>query len=128
MGFVNKIISRLDSEDKYGPMMKELGCRHVSYGAKPQYVDMMGEQFISVIRPSLIEANQWNEGTEAAWRKLFQVIGYSMKMGLQEHQRTPTPRLRPNTPSPRPGARQYTPDENGTSDVMRATSDVTRVA
>ena len=40
MGFVNKIISRLDSEEKYGPMMMELGIRHVSYGAKPQYVDV----------------------------------------------------------------------------------------
>ncbi|KAF0304115.1 hypothetical protein FJT64_023997 [Amphibalanus amphitrite] len=41
MGFVNKIICRLDSEDKYGPLMTELGCRHVAYGAKPQYIDVI---------------------------------------------------------------------------------------
>ncbi|XP_043198667.1 uncharacterized protein LOC122368609 [Amphibalanus amphitrite] len=83
MGFVNKIICRLDSEDKYGPLMTELGCRHVAYGAKPQYIDLMGEQFIMVIRPSLVAADQWSDGAEAAWRRLFQVISHSMKVGLQ---------------------------------------------
>ena len=40
MGFVNKIISRLESEDKYEALMTELGCRHLSYGARPQYIDV----------------------------------------------------------------------------------------
>ena len=40
MGFVNKIISRLDSEEKYEALMMDLGARHVSYGAKPQYIDV----------------------------------------------------------------------------------------
>ncbi|XP_037084384.1 neuroglobin-like [Pollicipes pollicipes] len=86
MGFVNKVISRLDSEDKYGCLMTELGCRHLSYGAKPEYIDMMGQQFIMVIRPSLVEANQWGDGAEQAWLKLFQVISYSMKLGLRDSQ------------------------------------------
>ncbi|XP_043197540.1 uncharacterized protein LOC122368016 [Amphibalanus amphitrite] len=86
MGFVNKVILRLDSEEKYGPLMTDLGCRHLSYGAKPQYIDLMGQQFIMVIRPSLVEAEQWSDGAEMAWRKLFQVISHSMKQGLRDSQ------------------------------------------
>ena len=60
MGFVNKIISRLDSEEKYGPMMKELGIRHVSYGAKPQYVDVSSHcgQTVRLLSRSF---NIWDE-------------------------------------------------------------------
>ena len=57
------------------PAISRLACQlHVFSPASPcRNFQLMGEQFISVIRPSLIEAHQWDDGAEAAWRKLFQV-------------------------------------------------------
>ena len=54
MGFVNKVITRLDSEEKYGALMMDLGCRHLSYGAKPQYIDVSYEYADGVM------AMDWN--------------------------------------------------------------------
>lgn len=74
MGFVNKVIARLDDDQKYLKLMEELGQRHGTYGALPELVELMGDQFISVIQPSLEDAGTWNSETDQAWRKLFEII------------------------------------------------------
>lgn len=40
MGFVQKVVARLDEPEKSENLLKELGRNHVMYGAKVHYVDV----------------------------------------------------------------------------------------
>ncbi|GFQ84968.1 GLOBIN domain-containing protein [Trichonephila clavata] len=40
MGFVQKVVARLDEPEKSEQLLKELGRNHVMYGAKIDYVDV----------------------------------------------------------------------------------------
>ncbi|XP_045163876.2 cytoglobin-1-like isoform X2 [Mercenaria mercenaria] len=80
MGTVDKCIYRLDNRDKLQDLMMALGMRHVNYSVKIQYIDLMGPQFISSIKPHL--ENMWTEEHERAWKNLFQLMCYYMKKGM----------------------------------------------
>lgn len=80
MGTVDKCIFRLDNRDKLRDLMMDLGIRHQNYSVKIEYIDLMGPQFISSIKPHL--ENMWTEEHERAWENLFQLMCYYMKKGM----------------------------------------------
>lgn len=50
MGFVQKVVARLDEPEKSENLLKELGRNHVMYGAKIDYVDVS-----RVIHPCMLK-------------------------------------------------------------------------
>lgn len=80
MGTVDKCISRLGSKDKLVELMTELGKRHQNYTVKPEYIDLMGPQFISSIKPHL--GSKWTDAHEVAWSNMFNLMCYHMKRGM----------------------------------------------
>ncbi|XP_063597877.1 uncharacterized protein LOC134774396 [Penaeus indicus] len=84
MGFVNKAVARLDRPDKLVPLVQECGKSHFYYGANIKYIDYVGPQFITSIRPSMEEENQWSPELEEAWVLLFQHIAYLMKSSMKK--------------------------------------------
>ncbi|WAR15154.1 CYGB1-like protein [Mya arenaria] len=80
MGTVDKCIYRLDNRDKLRELMTELGIRHKNYSVKIEFIDLMGPQFISSIKPHL-EA-MWTEEHEKAWENLFRLMCYYMRKGM----------------------------------------------
>lgn len=84
MAFVQKAVARLHEPEKLDALIRELGKKHFSYGAKQNYIDLIGPQFIQAIQPSL-EAT-WSEEQHAAWTSLFNYMGGIMKyeMGMEE--------------------------------------------
>ncbi|KAK7575734.1 hypothetical protein V9T40_012020 [Parthenolecanium corni] len=77
MAFVQKAVARLHEPDKLDALLRDLGKKHYGYGAKQNYVDLIGPQFIQAIQPSL--EKQWNSELDEAWNKLFRYIAHVMK-------------------------------------------------
>ncbi|XP_035220162.1 myoglobin-like [Stegodyphus dumicola] len=82
MGFVQKVVARLDEPAKSEQLLKELGRNHVMYGAKIDYVDLIGPQFVFAVKPSMKE--HWSDEIEEAWMQLFRFMAYIMKKAMIE--------------------------------------------
>ncbi|WAR15141.1 CYGB1-like protein [Mya arenaria] len=80
MGTVDKCIYRLDNRDKLRELMTELGIRHKNYSVKIEFIELMGPQFISSIKPHL--ETLWTDEYEGAWENLFKLMCYYMKKGM----------------------------------------------
>jgi len=57
-----------------------LGRKHVAYGANVEYIDYIGTQFLSAIRPSL--GDHWSSEMEEAWTALLVYIATVMKESM----------------------------------------------
>ncbi|CAH0768824.1 unnamed protein product [Bemisia tabaci] len=84
MAFVQKAIARINEPEKLDTLLKDLGRKHYSYGAKVKYVDLIGPQFIQAIQPSL--KDRWNEELHQAWACLFQFMAYIMKNAMLQEE------------------------------------------
>ncbi|WAR15132.1 CYGB1-like protein [Mya arenaria] len=80
MGTVDKCIYRLDNRDKLRELMTEMGIRHKNYSVKTKFIDLMGPQFISSIKPHL--ETVWTDEHEKAWDNLFKLMCYYMRKGM----------------------------------------------
>ncbi|KAL0267060.1 UNVERIFIED_CONTAM: hypothetical protein PYX00_009428 [Menopon gallinae] len=85
MAFVQKAVARLHEPEKLETLLKELGKKHVSYGAKQKYVELVGPQFILAIKPSL--EKQWDDELHEAWTHLFKIIEYVMVSSMEDEQK-----------------------------------------
>lgn len=84
VGFVNKAINRIDNEEKLNSLILENGRHHFEYDAKPHYFELIAEQFIRTVEPTIREADMWTDETEKAWDTLFQLIIYRMCDGYYQ--------------------------------------------
>ncbi|EEB14769.1 Globin D, coelomic, putative [Pediculus humanus corporis] len=82
MAFVQKAVARLHEPEKLETLLKELGRKHVGYGAKQKYVELVGPQFILAIKPSL--EKQWDEELDDAWTHLFKIIEFVMVSSMDD--------------------------------------------
>ncbi|XP_067009721.1 neuroglobin [Anabrus simplex] len=82
MAFVQKAVARLHEPEKLQNLLQELGKKHHHYGAKQQYVDLIGPQFIQAIQPSL--EDRWTPELQQAWAQLFHYIAFFMKASMEE--------------------------------------------
>ncbi|XP_067009497.1 neuroglobin-like [Anabrus simplex] len=82
MAFVQKAVARLHEPEKLQTLLQELGKKHHHYGAKEQYVDLIGPQFIQAIQPSL--EDRWTPELQQAWAQLFHYIAFFMKGSMEQ--------------------------------------------
>ncbi|XP_071454978.1 uncharacterized protein [Hetaerina americana] len=127
MGFVQKAVARLHEPEKLDILLRELGKKHYSYGAKQQYIDYIAPEFIRAIKPSL--EDKWSDELEQAWIALFNYMGVIMKAAMEREERRaaaaslPAYKVPPATAPPAaaaaPGPLSFTPTK-----ASRRSSDV----
>jgi len=68
--------------DAIVPTLKELGARHVAYGARPEYYPVVG----SVLIASMAElaGDAWTPEFEQAWGAAFEIVSSTMMAGAAE--------------------------------------------
>jgi hemoglobin-like flavoprotein len=63
------------------PKLRELGARHVAYGAQPEHYPVVGEVLIASMAEIAGEA--WCPEHERAWREAFAVVAGAMIEGAE---------------------------------------------
>ncbi|XP_046653418.1 neuroglobin-1-like [Daphnia pulicaria] len=82
MGAVQRAVHRLQEPEKLHAFLSELGRKHEKNGAKLEYIDYIGPQFLCAIRPIL--GDDWTLETEKAWTLLLDYMTATMKESLVE--------------------------------------------
>lgn len=76
---VRKSVRDLDS---IVPKLRQLGARHVAYGARPEHYPVVGQALIAAMAE--IAGPAWTSEYEFAWRKAYGVLAGAMIQGAQE--------------------------------------------
>jgi hemoglobin-like flavoprotein len=66
------------------PTLRNLGARHVAYGAQAEHYPVVGEVLIGAI--STVAGEAWEPRFEAAWTEAFGVVAGAMIEGANEAQ------------------------------------------
>ena len=67
--------------DAIVPKLRELGARHVAYGAQPEHYPVVGEVLIAAM--ATIAGPAWRPGHERAWSEAFAVVAGAMLEGAE---------------------------------------------
>lgn len=67
--------------DSIVPKLRELGARHVAYGAQPEHYPVVGEVLIASM--AQIAGDAWNDEYEAAWGEAFGIVATAMIEGAE---------------------------------------------
>jgi len=67
--------------DAIVPKLRELGARHVAYGARPEHYPVVGEVLLSAM--SAVAADAWRPEHERAWSEAFSVVAWAMMEGAE---------------------------------------------
>jgi hemoglobin-like flavoprotein len=65
--------------DAIVPKLRELGARHVTYGADPEHYPVVGEALIAAM--ATIADGAWRPEHERAWREAFAIVAGAMLEG-----------------------------------------------
>jgi hemoglobin-like flavoprotein len=65
--------------DAIVPMLRELGARHVAYGAKPDHYPVVGQVLIASMAD--VAGDGWRPDYERAWAAAFDVVAGAMLAG-----------------------------------------------
>jgi hemoglobin-like flavoprotein len=68
--------------DAIVPKLRELGARHVAYGARPQHYPVVGATLIASMAE--IAGEQWTLEYERAWSAAFDVVAGAMMEGAEQ--------------------------------------------
>jgi hemoglobin-like flavoprotein len=71
------LIQSLDDTNKIIPVLQMLGKRHLSYGVRDEYYDIVGEALLWAIEKKL--AGEFTQEVRNAWAKTYEVITMVMK-------------------------------------------------
>ena len=63
------------------PKLRELGARHVAYGAQPEHYPVVGEVLIASM--AAVAGPAWRPEYERAWGQAFEVVAGAMIEGAQ---------------------------------------------
>ncbi len=81
LGHVLKLaIDALGQPERIGPLLEELGRRHVGYGVSADQLDALGEVLVATVREH--DEARWSERLEAAWRSAYARIAAAMRRGF----------------------------------------------
>jgi len=58
------------------PKLRELGARHVAYGAQPEHYPVVGEVLIAAM--ATVAGPAWRSEHERAWREAFGIVAGAM--------------------------------------------------
>jgi methyl-accepting chemotaxis protein len=68
--------------DAIVPTLRQLGARHVAYGARPEHYPVVGSTLIASM--AAIAGPAWTPEYEAAWSAAFDVVAGAMLAGAAE--------------------------------------------
>jgi nitric oxide dioxygenase len=68
--------------DPLVPKLRDLGARHVAYGARPEHYPVVGAALIASL--AAIAGDQWKPEYEEAWSTAFDVVASVMLEGAEE--------------------------------------------
>ena len=63
------------------PKLRELGARHVAYGAQPEHYPIVGSALISSMEA--IAGDAWTSEHEIAWAQAFEIVAAAMIEGAE---------------------------------------------
>jgi hemoglobin-like flavoprotein len=64
------------------PKLRELGARHVAYGARPEHYPVVGSVLIASL--AAVAGEAWTPEHEQAWAEAFDVVAGAMMAGAEE--------------------------------------------
>ena len=67
--------------DAIVPKLRELGARHVAYGAQPEHYPVVGTALIASM--AAIAGDAWTVEYEAAWAEAFEIVAATMIEGAE---------------------------------------------
>jgi hemoglobin-like flavoprotein len=67
--------------DAIVPKLRELGARHVAYGAQPEHYPVVGSALISSM--AAIAGDAWTNEHEIAWTQAFEIVAATMIEGAE---------------------------------------------
>jgi hemoglobin-like flavoprotein len=67
--------------DRIVPALREMGARHVSYGARPEHYPVVGEVLIASMAE--IAGDDWRPEYEAAWATAYGIVAATMIDGAE---------------------------------------------
>jgi hemoglobin-like flavoprotein len=68
--------------DAITPKLRDLGARHVAYGAQPEHYPVVGDVLIASMAE--IAGPAWTPEYEHAWREAFGIVAGAMLEGAEE--------------------------------------------
>ena len=66
------------------PKLRDLGARHVAYGAEPEHYPVVGEILLASMAE--IAGSAWTPGYEQAWSRAFGIVASAMLEGAERAQ------------------------------------------
>lgn len=76
------VVEALDNLDRIAPTLRDLGRRHVSYGAEPAHYDLVAATLITTI--GSMSSEIWTPAHETAWTKALESVCAMMIAGADE--------------------------------------------
>ena len=67
--------------DAIVPKLRELGARHVAYGAQPEHYPVVGEVLVASM--AAVAGSAWRAEYERAWGEAFEVVAGAMIEGAE---------------------------------------------
>jgi hemoglobin-like flavoprotein len=68
--------------DAIVPKLRELGARHVAYGAEPEHYPVVGTVLIASM--AAIASDAWTSEFETAWSEAFEIVAATMLEGAEQ--------------------------------------------
>ena len=68
--------------DSIVPKLRELGARHIAYGAKPEHYPVVGTVLIASM--AAIAGDEWKPEHESAWSAAFEIVAATMLEGAAQ--------------------------------------------
>jgi hemoglobin-like flavoprotein len=81
LGALVLVRKSLRNLDAIVPKLRELGARHVAYGAQPEHYPVVGEVLISAM--ATVAGPAWKPEYEAAWAGALEVVAGTMIEGAE---------------------------------------------
>jgi hemoglobin-like flavoprotein len=70
--------------DSIVPKLRELGARHVAYGARPEHYAVAGGLLIDAMK--VVAGDEWRPEYAGAWEAAYEVVAATMLAGAEEAQ------------------------------------------
>ena len=75
-------VENIDNLDTAGQTLKDMGARHVGYGAEPEHYGAVGECLVHAL--AMVSGELWNDELESHWTEAFGIISSLMLQGAEE--------------------------------------------
>ena len=82
LGVLALLRKSLRDLDAIVPKLRELGARHVAYGAKPEHYPVVGSVLIASM--AAIAGDDWKPEYEDAWGGAFEIVAATMLEGAAQ--------------------------------------------